>query len=61
MPTTVANTESWAVDIYAAFEFLGVPVTTEHMCGVLAVIDQESNFQVDPSGARPSRHCASGN
>ena len=48
MPTAVANTESWAVDIYAAFEFLGVPVTTEHMCGVLAVIDQESNFQVDP-------------
>jgi len=48
MPATVANTESWAVDIYAAFEFLTVPVTTEHICGVLAVIGQESNFQVDP-------------
>jgi Protein of unknown function (DUF1615) len=48
MPATVGNAESWAVDIYAAFEVLGVPVTTEHICGVLAVIGQESNFQVDP-------------
>lgn len=49
MPATVANTEGWATDIFAAFEFLGVPATTEHICGVLAVIDQESNFQVDPA------------
>jgi hypothetical protein len=49
MPATVANAESWATDIYAAFEFLGIPVTTEHICGVLAVTDQESNFQVDPA------------
>jgi len=48
MPARVANTESWAFDIYAAFEDLDVPATTEHMCGVLAVIEQESNFQVDP-------------
>jgi len=48
MPATVANTENWAVDIYAAFEVLGVPMTTEHICGVLAVAEQESNFQVDP-------------
>jgi hypothetical protein len=48
MPASVANSESWAVDIYAAFEVIGIPVTTEHICGVLAVIEQESNFQVDP-------------
>ena len=48
MPARVANTESWAADTYAAFEFLGIPVTPEHICGVLAVIEQESNFQVDP-------------
>ena len=48
MPTSVANAESWAVDIYATFEVIGIPVTTEHICGVLAVIEQESNFQVDP-------------
>jgi len=49
MPGTVANPESWAIDMYAAFEVLGVPVTTDHICGVLAVIEQESNFQVDPA------------
>ena len=48
MPATVANSESWATDIYAAFEFLGIRPTTEHICGVLAVTDQESNFQADP-------------
>jgi hypothetical protein len=49
MPATVVNTEGWAIDIYAAFEALGVGMTTEHICGALAVIDQESNFQVDPT------------
>lgn len=49
MPATVANPENWAIDIYAAFEVLSVPVTSEHICGVLAVIEQESNFQVDPA------------
>jgi len=48
MPATVANSEGWAIDIYAAFESLGVPATTEHICGVLAVTEQESNFQADP-------------
>ena len=48
MPATVANSENWAIDIFAALEVLSVPVTTEHICGVLAVIEQESNFQVDP-------------
>lgn len=49
MPGTVANAEGWAIDIHAALEALRVPVTTEHICGVLAVTDQESNFQVDPA------------
>ena len=49
MPATVANGEGWAIDIYAALEALGIPATTEHICGVLAVTDQESNFQVDPA------------
>jgi hypothetical protein len=49
MPATVANTDGWAIDIYAAFESLGIPVTTEHICGVLAVIEQETTFQVDPA------------
>ena len=49
IPTSVANTEGWAIDIHAAFESLGVPATTEHLCGAIAVIDQETNFQVDPA------------
>ena len=49
MPASVANKDGWAIDIYAAFEVLSVPVNTEHVCGVLAVIDQETNFQVDPA------------
>jgi hypothetical protein len=49
MPATIANTEGWAIDIYAAFEVLSVPMTTEHICSVLAVTQQESDFQVDPA------------
>lgn len=49
MPTSVASAEGWAFDIYGAFEALGVPMTTEHICGVLAVIEQESTFQVNPA------------
>ena len=49
MPATVANREGWAIDIYAAFEALGIPATTEHVCGVLAVTEQESTYQEDPA------------
>jgi hypothetical protein len=48
MPSRVANGQGWAIDIFAAFEALKIPPTTEHICGVLAVAEQESNFQVDP-------------
>ena len=61
MPVTVANTEGWAVDIFAAFEVLGVPVTTEHICGVLAVIGPGIELSGGPPGVRPSRHRASRN
>jgi hypothetical protein len=48
LPATVANADGWAIDIYAAFEALGVPASSEHICGALAVTEQESNYQVDP-------------
>ena len=48
MPATAQGNEGWAIDTYAAFESLGLPATPENLCGVLAVIDQETNFQVDP-------------
>ena len=49
MPANIANSEGWATDIYAAFEFLRIPLTPERVCGALAVIEQESSFQVDPA------------
>jgi hypothetical protein len=48
MPASVSNADGWAVDIYAAFEALELKPTSEHICGVLAVIEQESTFEVDP-------------
>jgi len=49
IPASVAAPEGWAIDIYAALESLGVPPSTTNICGVIAVTDQESNFQVDPA------------
>ncbi|HVY82718.1 MAG TPA: DUF1615 domain-containing protein [Steroidobacteraceae bacterium] len=48
MPAKVPNRQGWAIDIFAAFEALGVAPTTENICAVLAVAQQESNLQVDP-------------
>lgn len=49
LPPNLANADGWAVDIHAAFESLRVPVNSSNVCGVLAVTEQESNFQVDPA------------
>lgn len=48
MPATVANAGGWAIDIFAAFEALGIPASKENICGVLAVTEQETGYQVDP-------------
>jgi hypothetical protein len=48
IPGTVQNAEGWAFDIFMALENLAIPPTTEHICGVLAVVEQESGFEVDP-------------
>lgn len=48
MPAKVENAQGWAIDIFAAFEALRIPPTSEHICGVLAVTEQESSFQADP-------------
>lgn len=48
MPTGVASADGWAFDIYAAFEALEIPATSQNICGVLAVTEQESGFVVDP-------------
>jgi len=48
MPAKAADREGWATDIYAAFAAQNIAPTTENLCSVLAVAEQESTFQVDP-------------
>ena len=49
IPPTVANRDGWAIDMFAAFEALDVRPTPRNICAVVAVIQQESGFQVDPA------------
>lgn len=48
LPAGVDNRTGWSVDIFAAFEALEVPPTSENICAVIAVTEQESTFRVDP-------------
>jgi hypothetical protein len=49
LPPKVSNRDAWAVDIFAAFEALSIRPTTENICAVVAVTEQESTFQVNPA------------
>ncbi|VVO06077.1 DUF1615 domain-containing protein [Pseudomonas fluorescens] len=49
LPPKTVDREGWATDIYAAFAAQGLAPTTENLCSVLAVTEQESTFQVDPA------------
>ncbi|MFZ4964015.1 DUF1615 domain-containing protein [Pseudomonas sp. Mn2068] len=48
LPAKIADRAGWAADIQVAFTSRGLAPTTENLCSVLAVTEQESNFQVDP-------------
>lgn len=48
LPATLDDRAGWATDIYAAFPTLELPATAENFCAVIAVIEQESGFKVDP-------------
>jgi hypothetical protein len=48
LPPKIANRNGWAIDIFAAFEALSIRPTTENICAVIAVSEQESTLQVDP-------------
>ncbi len=48
IPGTVRDRAGWATDIYAAFTVLALAPDRENVCAVVAVIEQESNFHVDP-------------
>ncbi|MBV6825996.1 DUF1615 domain-containing protein [Pseudomonas sp. PD9R] len=49
MPAKAVDRQGWATDIYAAFAAQNIQPTTQNLCAVLAVTEQESTFQVDPS------------
>ena len=48
LPATVADRNGWAQDIYTAFDTQKIDPSTENICAVLAVTEQESTYQVDP-------------
>jgi hypothetical protein len=48
LPRTAPDRSGWAADMYAAFTVLGIEPTHENVCAVVAVIEQESGFRVDP-------------
>jgi hypothetical protein len=48
LPRAVADRTGWAADMDAAFTVLGIQPTPENICAVVAVIEQESDFHVDP-------------
>src|ERR1700733_2314753 len=49
LPRNVPDRPGWATDMYAAFTALTVTPNRENICAVVAVIEQESGFQVDPA------------
>ncbi|MGH7106187.1 MAG: DUF1615 domain-containing protein [Acetobacteraceae bacterium] len=48
LPAAVSDRGGWSADIAGAFVKLGLPPTRENACAVVAVIQQESGFQIDP-------------
>jgi hypothetical protein len=48
IPTGVSDRTGWISDIYAGFTVQDLAPTRESVCAVVAVIEQESNFQVNP-------------
>ncbi|MFH7456730.1 DUF1615 family protein, partial [Pseudomonas syringae group genomosp. 7] len=49
MPAAGSDRQAWATEIHAAFAAQKIPMTTENQCSVLAVTEQDSTYQVDPS------------
>jgi hypothetical protein len=48
LPAKLESRSGWAVDIFAALEALKIEPSTQNVCAVIAVTEQESTFQVNP-------------
>lgn len=48
LPSGVTDREGWTTDLYAGFTVLGIEPLQKNVCAVVAVIEQESGFRVDP-------------
>ena len=48
IPRGVPDRQGWVTDIYSGFTVQGLEPSRENVCAVVAVIEQESNFQVNP-------------
>ena len=48
LPRSTSDKAGWTADMYGAFTALTVAPTRENICAVVAVIEQESGFHVDP-------------
>lgn len=48
LPRAVTDRAGWAADMFSAFNALDIVPTQENVCAVIAVIEQESGFRVDP-------------
>jgi hypothetical protein len=48
LPAGVSDRAGWVNDIYSGFTVQGLQPTRQNVCAVVAVIEQESNFHVNP-------------
>ncbi len=49
IPAYAKDRQGWADDLHTAFKALEVPHATPTYCAAIAIIEQESSFQADPS------------
>jgi hypothetical protein len=49
IPARVTDRRGWAEDMHLAMDALGVAPTAENVCAVIAVVEQESGYRVDPA------------
>ena len=48
LPPIPSDRNGWANDLQQAFKSLTIPPSAENFCAVIAITEQESNFQADP-------------